>query len=84
LICLYGYSLFCFLPAVLLCIFPVSLLQWLCLLYALANSTNFLRANLLKYTQGLSEIVLVSIIAATQFILILCLKLIFLSLLEPK
>nr|VVW84833.1 unnamed protein product [Nymphaea colorata] len=36
MICLYGYSLFCFLPAVTACILPIGFLQWLCMLYGLA------------------------------------------------
>ena len=80
LICLYGYSLFCFVPAVLLCILPVGLLQWLFLILSFVNSSVFLIANLQKHLEGLSQMVIKSVILATQFVLLLCLKLIFLQL----
>jgi hypothetical protein len=84
LICLYGYALFCFLPAVAVCVLPISFIQWLCLLYALANSTLFLRTNLMPHVNGIGQMVVTGAIAGTQFVFILCLKFIFLELLTPK
>lgn len=84
LICLYGYSLFCFLPALVVSILPLGLLQWVCLLYGLANSTIFLRASLAPHVEGVSQMVVTGVIGGTQFIFILCIKLIFLELLAPK
>lgn len=46
MICLYGYSLFVFIPATLLCLIPSVLVQWLVLLMAGAASGLFLLRNL--------------------------------------
>lgn len=44
--CLYGYSLFVFIPAVLLCLLPYNAVTWLVLLAAAGVSTVFLLRNL--------------------------------------
>lgn len=72
--------MFCFVPAVLLCILPVGLLQWVFLIYSFVNSSVFLIASLQKHLEGMSQIVVKSVICGTQFVLLLCLKLIFLQL----
>lgn len=46
LICLYGYSLFIFIPASLLCLVPSELASWLILTVAAVSSSIFLLRNL--------------------------------------
>lgn len=45
-ICLYGYSMACYVPVIVLCILPINWLQWLLLIYATINSTSFMVVNL--------------------------------------
>lgn len=49
LICAYGYANTCFVLAALLCIIPLTFLQWILFLYAFANSTLFLVVCLRKH-----------------------------------
>lgn len=49
LICAYGYANTCFVIAALLCIFPITFLQWILFLYAFANSSLFLAVGLRKH-----------------------------------
>ncbi|KAL4467282.1 hypothetical protein ABPG72_010089 [Tetrahymena utriculariae] len=44
-ICIFGYSLFVFIPVSLLCIIPMNLVQYILFLYAALNSTLFLLSN---------------------------------------
>lgn len=82
LICTYGYGNTCFVLATLLCIIPLSFLQWILFLYAFANSTLFLVVCLRKHmeeNQG-KLIPVLGLVATAQFILFLCCKLIFVEL----
>ena len=81
--CLYGYSLTCYIPALLLCIIPINILQWLLLLYALANSSLFLVLSLKKHIEGLKAkfVVVFGLLGVMQLVFFLCAKLIFINLL---
>ena len=46
LICLYGYSLTCFIPVLILCASGFAWIQWILLLYGIANSTVFVLINI--------------------------------------
>ena len=46
LLCLYGYSLFIYIPVSAVCLIPNSILHWLVLLSATVSSTTFLLRNL--------------------------------------
>ena len=45
-VCLYGYSFFVFIPAALICIVPLGIVQWLAMLVAFALSTTHIVYNL--------------------------------------
>ena len=45
-ICLYGYSLSVFLPILILCVIPVSFVQWILMIYGILNSSFFLILNI--------------------------------------
>jgi len=79
-ICCYGYSLFVFIPAFILAIIPVSILQWIVICLAIASSTLFLVTNygheLGKYV-GKQRHILIGFIGAAQIILLLIFKLYF-------
>jgi hypothetical protein len=80
IICLYGYSMTCFIPVTLLCIIPSDAAKWLFLLYGLVNSTGFLVINLWKelgnYIDKKRYFVL-GVIAGTQIVMILMYKFYF-------
>jgi hypothetical protein len=82
LICAYGYANTCFVLAALLCIIPLTFLQWILFLYAFANSTLFLVVCLRKHMEGNQAklVPVLGLVAAAQFILFLCCKLIFVEL----
>lgn len=46
MLCLYGYSLSVFVPILILCVIPTSILQWLLMIYGILNSTLFLILNM--------------------------------------
>jgi hypothetical protein len=81
MICLYGYALATFLPAVILCIIPLGILQWIFMLGACVGSTNFLFSNL-RYHTEIKQPILIGILGALQLFLTLFLKLTFLTLIE--
>ena len=80
LICLYGYSLTCFVPVLIICAFGFNWLQWLVLTYAILNSTAFVLINLwntIKGQEDKTKYTILGIISANQFIFYLTLKLYF-------
>ena len=80
LICLYGYSLTCFIPVLILCACGFAWIQWLFLLYGIANSTIFVLINLWNYIRGIEDkkrYIFLGIFGAGQFILFLILKFYF-------
>ena len=80
LICLYGYSLSCFVPVLIICAFGFNWIQWLVLTYAILNSTAFLLINLwntIKRQEDKTKYIILGIISANQFIFYLTLKLYF-------
>ena len=80
LICLYGYSLTCFIPVLILCACGFAWVQWLLLLYGIVNSTAFVMLNLWNHIRSIEEkkkYILLGIFGAGQFILFLILKFYF-------
>ena len=80
LVCLYGYSLTCFIPVLIICAFGFNWIQWLFLTYAISNSTAFLLINLWNIIKGQEDkkkYIILGIIGASQFIFYLTLKLYF-------
>ena len=80
LICLYGYSLTCFIPVLILCACGFAWIQWLFLLYGIANSTIFVLINLWNYIRDIEDkkrYIFLGIFGAGQFILFLILKFYF-------
>ena len=80
LICLYGYSLCCLIPVLILCSTGFGWIQWLCLIYGIANSTAFVLINLwnlIKEVEQKNRYIFLGIFCGGQFILFLILKLYF-------
>ena len=80
LICLYGYSLTCFIPVLIICSSGFAWIQWIFLLYGIINSTAFVLINLWNYIRSLEEknkYIFLGIFGCGQFILFLILKLYF-------
>ena len=80
LICLYGYSLTCFIPVLILCASGFAWIQWILLLYGIANSSAFFAINLWNFIVSLEErkkYIFLGIFGAGQFILFLILKFYF-------
>ena len=79
-ICIYGYSLSCFIPIFLLCIIPVPALQWILIAYGMINTTIFLVFNLKDYLEEVEPpkmYVIFGLIAGAQIALFLIFKLVF-------
>ena len=55
LICLYGYSLTCFIPVLIICASGFAWIQWILLLYGIANSSAFVAINLWNFIKPLDE-----------------------------
>ena len=80
LICLYGYSLTCFIPVLIICASGFAWIQWILLLYGIANSSAFVAINLWNFIKPLDErkkYTFLGIFGAGQFILFLILKFYF-------
>ena len=80
LICLYGYSLCCLIPVLILCSTGFGWIQWLCLTYGIANSTVFVLINLwnlIKELEQKNRYIFLGIFGGGQFILFLILKFYF-------
>ncbi len=87
LVCLYGYSLTCFIPVLILCSSGFGWIQWLLLTYGIANSTIFIIINLWNLINTLEEkkkYTFIGIICGGQFILFLILKFYFFGSFKPK
>lgn len=79
-ICLYGYSMFIFIPATLICILPSALAKWLVLLGAGVSSGLFLLRNLapiLMEEARQQTFIILGAIAFVQLAFVLCLKFMF-------
>lgn len=68
-----------YLPAVLLSLLPISIFQWILLLYSTAYSCVYLITAIAKKVPSNAYKIIVLIICIFQFILLLCFKLIFLN-----
>ena len=80
LVCLYGYSLSCFIPVLFLCSTGFSWLQWILLIYGIGNSTVFILINLwnkIKALEDKSKYIFFGIFGGGQIILFLILKFYF-------
>lgn len=80
LICIYGYSLSCFIPVLVICSCGFGWIQWLFLTYGILNSTAFILINLWNFIKDLEnrkKYAILGIIVSCQFIFYLTLKLYF-------
>lgn len=86
IVCIYGYSLFVFLPIAVLCIIPFEWLRWLLIGLATADSILFLgmnffppliKNNLAESKKVLGGVVVIAIVALLHFGLGLTFKLYF-------
>ena len=87
LICLYGYSLTCFVPVLILCASGFGWIQWILLTYGIANSSAFILINLwnlIKSLEQKNKYIFIGILCGGQFILFLVLKLYFFGSFKPK
>ncbi|XP_039145813.1 protein YIPF1 homolog isoform X1 [Dioscorea cayenensis subsp. rotundata] len=75
--CLWGYSLFIFIPSSLLLVFPDEFLRWLIILVAGAASSVFIGINLKSYTEGSDMMVMCVSAMVLQFVLALFIKFFF-------
>ena len=65
-------------PALVVCILPIGLLQWVALLYGLGNSTLFVVMSLRGRGEVGRQVGVWTATAAVSLVLLLCVKLIFL------
>lgn len=87
LVCLYGYSLTCFIPILIICASGFGWIQWILLIYGIANSTAFVLVNLWNVIKGLEEkqkYIFLGIFCSGQFILFLILKFYFFGSFQNK
>lgn len=87
LVCLYGYSLTCFIPVLILCSSGFGWIQWILLTYGIANSTVFIIINLWNLINSLEEkkkYIFIGIVSGGQFILFLILKFYFFGSFKAK
>jgi hypothetical protein len=80
LICLYGYSLCCLIPVLILCSTGFGWIQWIFLTYGILNSTAFILINLWNHIRELenrNKYIFLGILCGGQFILFLILKFYF-------
>lgn len=76
--CLWGYSLFIFIPCSLLMVIPVEFLRWIVIILAGTASSWFLYLNLKVYTEGNNDLtVLVVSALVLQFALAIFIKAFF-------
>lgn len=79
-ICIYGYSMACFIPVTVFCIVPHSSFQWLFLIYGITNSTAFLMINFWKELGNYIDkkrYFVIGFIAGAQLVMILFFKFYF-------
>jgi len=80
LICLYGYSLFCLIPVLIICSTGFGWIQWIFLTYAIVNSTAFVLINLwskIRTLEDKNKYIFLGIFIGGQLILFLILKFYF-------
>ena len=80
IICVYGYSYTIFLPIIICCSIPNTLLQWILLIYAVFSSTSLVIMNIAKILAQISKgkkFAIIIIILIFQIILFFILKLYF-------
>ena len=80
LICLYGYSLCCLIPVLILCATGFGWIQWIFLAYGILNSTAFILINiwfLIRDMEKRNKYTFLGILCGGQFILFLILKFYF-------
>ena len=80
LICLYGYSLCCLIPVLILCSTGFGWIQWIFLTYGILNSTAFILINIWNLIRDLekrNKYTFFGILCGGQFILFLILKFYF-------
>jgi hypothetical protein len=86
-ICTYGYSYSIFIPVVIICSFPIDLMQWIVIGYAVFSSTSLIIVNywkeLSKYMEK-KRYLIVGIIIGVQAGLYLVLKLYFFETLNKE
>ncbi|XP_038988429.1 protein YIPF1 homolog [Phoenix dactylifera] len=75
--CMWGYSLFIFLPSSLLLVAPVEIVRWIVIILAGAASSWFVALNLKAYTDGSDLMVLIVSALLLQFALALFIKIFF-------
>ncbi|XP_073009032.1 uncharacterized protein [Typha latifolia] len=75
--CMWGYSLFIFIPSSLLLIVPVEIFRWIIILLAGSASSWFIALNLKAYTEGTDMVALVVSALVLQFTLALFIKIFF-------
>ncbi|PKA56416.1 hypothetical protein AXF42_Ash014919 [Apostasia shenzhenica] len=76
--CIWGYSLFIFIPGALLLVIPVEILRWIIILCVGSASAYFITLNLKPYTDGHHDRILLVICAAVlQFALAIFIKMFF-------
>lgn len=76
--CIWGYSLFIFIPTALLLVIPVEILRWIIILFAGTASAYFIGLNLKPYTNGQHDLFLWIICASVlQFALAIFIKVFF-------
>eukprot|EP01018_Ginkgo_biloba_P028781 Gb_03431 [translate_table: standard] len=72
--CLYGYSLFIFIPASFLLIFPNEILRWIVIALAGLASASFIALNMRSYIRTASDNWTIAVVSS--FLLQLCLALV--------
>ncbi|KAK3138596.1 hypothetical protein QOZ80_5AG0370910 [Eleusine coracana subsp. coracana] len=75
--CLWGYSLFVFIPASVLLLIPVEFLRWVIIVLVGGASSWFIALNLKECTEGADMMVLIASAAVIQFALALFIKVFF-------
>ncbi|XP_010923217.1 uncharacterized protein [Elaeis guineensis] len=75
--CMWGYSLFIFVPSSLLLIAPVEIFRWIIIILAGAASSWFVALNLKSYIEGSDLMVLIVSALLLQFVLALFIKIFF-------
>ncbi|ONK62040.1 uncharacterized protein A4U43_C08F36170 [Asparagus officinalis] len=76
--CMWGYSLFIFIPSSLLLVIPVELLRWIIIILAGSASSCFIFLNLKVYTQGNNDLMVLVVSASVlQFALAIFIKAFF-------
>ena len=88
LVCLYGYSLCCLIPVLILCSTGFRWIQWLFLTYGIANSTAFVLINLWVLIKSLennrNKYTFLGIFVGGQIILFMILKFYFFGSFKSK